>query len=423
VVGQSREGLTLTAADLDHQSEPTRPTGPAEARMPEAVVDEAMMDQMRAKIGVDLRIAHSVNNEEATRIAIAKFAGGIGDINELWTDAERGANSDFGAPVAPPSFVIGCFSGIQFGWPGLGSFHSSTDMDMLAPIYWGDTITATCRYDGFSGPRPSNFAGRMVTDHFTNTYRNQRDEKVAEIRWEVVNYERATARGSTSKRKPLTIPHPWTPDEIERVEQRVLAEKPRGENPRYWEDVTVGEAMSSLTKGPIGLTDEVAFIAGGGTPIPRLKAHAASLVDYAAHPAWSFRDPVTGAQEPIYAVHYNQAAANAMGVAYQYDVGFQRQCWQIQLMTHWVGDSGWVKHLKAQYRGFVYLSDVVDLGGEVTGKDVDEDGEHVVHLSTFARNQRGDDVMPGTVTVALPTREGSSPAARRARQADSGSRS
>jgi hypothetical protein len=22
-------------------------------------------------------------------------------------------------PVAPPSFIIGCFSGIQLGWPGL----------------------------------------------------------------------------------------------------------------------------------------------------------------------------------------------------------------------------------------------------------------------------------------------------------------
>src|SRR5690606_13736177 len=131
-------------------------------------------------------------------------------------------------------------------------------------------------------------------------------------------------------------------------------------------------------KGPIGLTDEVAFIAGGGTPIPRVKAHAAALQDYAAHPAWSFRDPVTGAQEPIYAVHYNKAAANAMGVAFQYDVGFQRQCWQIHLLTNWCGDNGWVKHVTAEYRGFVYLSDVIDLGGTVVGKSVDESGEHVV---------------------------------------------
>lgn len=386
-----------------------------EARMPEAVIDDAMIESMKAKAGIQLRIGHSVNNEEATRIAVTKFAGGIGDVNELWTDPERGRASDYGAPVAPPSFVIGCFSGIQFGWPGLGSFHSATQMELLAPIYWGDKIEASCRYDGFTGPRPSSFAGRMVTDHFTNDYVNQRGEAVAQIRWQVVNYERAAARGKSKSRK-IEVPHRWTEDELRAIEERVLAQKPRGAEPRYWEDVRVGDPIDVLTKGPIGLTDEVAFIAGGGTPIPRLKAHAAALHDYAAHPAWAFRDPVTGAQEPIYAVHYNQAAANAMGVAFQYDVGFQRQCWQIHLLTHWCGDSGWVKHLSAQYRGFVYLSDTIDLGGVVTGKSVDSDGEHVVEVTTYARNQRGDDIMPGSAVVALPTRTGAaSPVATRAR--------
>ncbi len=383
--------------------------------MPEAVIDDEMIAAMKAKAGIQLRIAHSINNEEATRIAVTKFAGGVGDTNELWTDPERGTASDYGGPVAPPSFVIGCFSGIQFGWPGLGSFHSATQMDMYRPIYWGDKISATCRYEGFTGPRPSSFAGRMVTDHFVNDYTNQHGEHVARIRWQVVNFERAAAR-KKSRTREIEVPHSWTEDELRAVEDRVLAQRPRGAEPRYWEDVQEGDELTLLTKGPIGLTDEVAFIAGGGTPIPRLKAHAAALRDYAAHPAWAFRDPVTGALEPIYAVHYNKAAANAMGVAFQYDVGFQRQCWQIHLLTNWCGDSGWVKHASAEYRGFVYLSDVIDLGGTVVGKSVDEDGEHVVHVKTFARNQRGDDVMPGTAVIALPTRSGApSPVATRAR--------
>lgn len=390
-----------------------------EARMPEAVITDEMIASMEARAGVDLRIDHSVNNEEATRIAVTKFAGGIGDVNPLWTDPEHGRRSDYGAPVAPPSFVIGCFSGIQFGWPGLGAFHNATQARFHQPVYWGDTITATCRYEGFTGPRPSSFAGKMVTDHFLNTYRNQRDEVVAEINWQVVNFERASARerakSTDTAKAELVLPHPWTEDEIQAVEKQALSEQPRGETPRYWEDVEVGQQLETVTKGPIGLTDEVAFIAGGGTPIPRLKAHAAALEDYAAHPAWSFRDPVMGSSEPIYAVHYNKAAANAMGVAFQYDVGFQRQCWQTHLLTHWAGDGGWIVACDSQYRGFVYLSDVVELGGVVTGKSVTEDGEHVVELTTYCRNQRDADVMPGHATIALPTREGPSPVARRAR--------
>lgn len=383
--------------------------------MPEGAIDDAMIEMMRAKTGIQLRIDHSINNEEATRIAVAKFAGGIGDTNTLWTDPGRGQASDFGAPVAPPSFVIGCFSGIQFGWPGLGSFHAATEMDLAAPIYWGDTITASCRYDGFTGPRPSTFADRMVVDSFTNDYRNQLGEHVAQVRWQVVNYERATARRNTSSQE-LTIPHPWTEAEVRALDEQVRAQQPRGAVPRFWDDVRVGDSIGPLTKGPIGLTDEVAFIAGGGTPIPRLKAHAAALQDYERHPAWSFRDPLTAAQEPIYAVHYNKAAANAMGVAFQYDVGFQRQCWQIHLLTNWCGDSGWVKSASAQYRGFVYVSDAIELAGTITDKYVDASGEHLVAVTTVARNQRGDDIMPGSAVVALPHRgEAVSPAARRAR--------
>jgi acyl dehydratase len=395
----------------------TRP----EARMPEALLTDELMESMGRRAGTELRIEHSTNNEEATRIAVAKFAAGIGDINPLWTDAEYARTSPFGAAVAPPSFFIGCFSGIQFGWPGLGSFHSMSRVTFKRPVYIGDTVSATCTYDGFSGPKPSRFAGRMVTDLFTNRYTNQHGDDLAEIHWEVVNFERAAAKDNTAKARSQgggpQLPHPWTPEEIARIEAQVLAEQPRGAEPRWFEDVEVGDHVDTLTKGPIGLTDEVAFVVGGGTPIPRLSAHAVALHSYAKHPAWSFRDPDTGAQEPIYSVHYNHHAARAMGVGYPYDVGFQRQCWQMHHLSHWCGDSGWIQECQSQYRRFVYLSDVVELAGTITAKRVDDDGEHVVDIETRAVNQRGENVMPGTAVVALPSREGdgSTPAGSRAR--------
>ena len=388
----------------------------AVAALPQAVLTDEMIIAMAAQVGARLRIDHSVNNEYAGRIAVARFAGGIGDINPLWTDAGYAARSPYGRPIAPPSFVIGCFSGIQFGWPGLGSFHSMSNLTFHRPVHWDDRVLASCVYDGFDGPTPSSFAGRTVTDRFVNTYVNQHDQELATIRWSVINFE----RGSASHRRRgdgagPQLPHRWDEAELAEIEARILAERPRGATPRYWDDVVVGEQLDTMTKGPIGLTDEIAFVAGGGTPIPRLKAHAAALHDYQAHPHWAFRDPVTGAREPIYSVHYNLSAARAMSVAFQYDVGFQRQCWQIHHLTHWAGDHAWLKECRAEYRRFVHLSDVVELTGEVTGKRVDESGEHVVDVRTAAVNQRGENTMPGHAVVALPVRgEDGSPAARRA---------
>src|ERR1700745_1229739 len=135
------------------------------ALMPQAELDEGMLAAMRANAGARLRIDHSVNNDIASRIAVAKFAGGIGDINPLWTDAEYGKRSPFGGPLAPPSFVIGCLSRIQLGWPGLGSFPSESQLSFDRPVYWGDAVNAACVYDGFDGPSPSRFARRAVSDH------------------------------------------------------------------------------------------------------------------------------------------------------------------------------------------------------------------------------------------------------------------
>ena len=243
-----------------------------------------------------------------------------------------------------------------------------------------------------------------MTDRFLNTYRNQLGASIATIRWKVITSNEGRprrAQGVGTAHSP-SCPNRWSEEELARIEAQVLAEEPRGSEPRWWEDVEVGDSLDVLTKGPIGLTDEIAFVAGGGIPIPRLKAHAASLHDYQAHPAWAFRDPVTGARSPSTPSTTTTARPRAMSVAFQYDVGFQRQCWQIHHLTHWCGDHAWIKECSAQYRRFVYLSDVIELGGQIVGKRIDDDGEHVVDIKTAAVNHRGETPMPGTAVVALP---------------------
>jgi acyl dehydratase len=365
---------------------------------------DAMLADMRALIGTDLRTEACLNNEHATRLAILRFCEGIGDDNPLWTDPEYAAEGPHGTLVAPPSFIFACLGSVQVGWPGLGGFHAETKMTFNRPIRVGDKITARVVFDGFEGPIESSFGGRRIKDYLRQEYRNQDGELVATFICSRMRFERSEMQKRAPSRA-VQLPHPWTEAEIAAIEADVLAEAPRGDNPRYWDDVNVGDEIDVITKGPIGLTDEIAFIAAGAAPIPRISAHGVALRRYRKHPKWAFRDPTTHALEPVYSVHYNDYAAKLQGAQAAYDVGIQRTCWGIHALTNWMGDAGKLKALTGQYRSHVYLSDVVRLGGRVDAKEIDADGDHVVKLTTWGRNQRDQEVMPGTAVVALPQRD------------------
>lgn len=373
-------------------------------RMTEARITQKMIDSMRAKLGTKLRIEDSTHNEFATKMAILKFVAGIGDTNRLWTDLDYAGNTRYKNIITPPSFIWACFAQVQFGWKGLGGFHAGCDVEFLKPIFLGDKISAECVFESFDGPKKSSFAEVTIIDHFDNRYWNQQGDLVAKYHWWVVHFARTKAREKSLK-TGIELPHPWKEDELAKIEKEILSEEIRGANPRYWEEVNIGDELKPVVKGPLGITDEIAYIIGGGVPIPRVAAHGASLRAYRKHPAWAFRDPNTYALEPIFAVHYNKQAANTMGLPQAYDVGLQRHCWGIHLITNWMGDDAWLKRSYAEYRKFVYLSDAVWLKGRVIKKYIDDDGDYCVEIERHAVNQRGEDVMPGFATIALPSRD------------------
>ncbi len=364
---------------------------------------DKMLADMRALIGTELRTAASINNEYATRTAILRFCEGIGDDNPLWTDASYAEKTHFGTLVAPPSFIFACLAGVQVGWPGLGGFHCETTLRFYKSIKVGDKITCKVIFQGFDGPDDSSFGGRRIKDYILQQYINQDDEVVGEFVCSRMRFER-TEMQKRAETRVIEVPHPWKDEEIAAIEEQILAESPRGATPRYWEDVQVGDEIDVITKGPLGLTDFIAFIAGGSAPIPRVSAHSVALKKYHKHPKWAFRDPKTHALEPVYSVHYNDYAARLQGAQMAYDVGIQRTSWGIHCLTNWMGDAGTLLEVFGQYRAHVYLGDVVRLGGRIDSKEVDAQGRHIVRVTTWAHNQRGQNVMPGTAVIALPTR-------------------
>ncbi|MFH1651285.1 MAG: MaoC family dehydratase N-terminal domain-containing protein [Chloroflexota bacterium] len=376
------------------------------AEVAESVIDDQSLAEWESRLGVELRV-NNIFNQNASYEAIRNFVNGIGDVNPLYRDPEYARGTRYGALVASPAWTASVFPHwVLQGLPGIHADHSASDWEFLRPIYLNDRITPKCFFVGFD-VKTSKFAGKTVFEYQRFEYWNQREELVSRGHNLLVRYERQTARSKsnegTGKYDYIKIPHPWKKADLAKVDEDVLREEVRGADVRYWEDVKEGEELRPVVKGPFGMTDMVAYCVGAA-PV-QLAVHIAQLRAYKKHPSWAFRDPVTHAWEPVYSVHYSVPAARGVGALYAYDVGVQRHCWLVNLLTNWMGDEGWLKRCDAQYRQFVYHSDVVWLRGKVTKKYVDDNGEYCVDVSTTGINQREENTMPGEATVILPSRE------------------
>ena len=370
----------------------------------EGRITEEGLKQLRDMDGTKLRISKMrIGNELVCKETIKRFVDGIGDTNPLWQDESYAAKTRYKTIVAPSSWLYSVMGpGVQHGLPGVHSFHAGDDWEFYKPILLGDRIRPEAIARGYEEMKGGGLAKKMIKQLQDRLYYNQRDELVAKaLRWNI-RTERADTRGS-GKFSKIKLPHPWKEEELEKIREEVLAVEIRGPLVRYWEDVEIGEELPPLIKGPIGLTDEIAWTAGYAPGW--LKANEAALKIYQEHPAWGFRDPDTFAMEPIAAVHWSKWAAQKAGLPFPYDLGAQRNSWVIQLLCNWMGDEGWLKRCLASYRAFVFLSDVVWLRGKVTGKFIDENNEYCIEIETSGFNQRGEDTIPGKALVILPSRD------------------
>jgi acyl dehydratase len=79
-----------------------------------------------------------------TQAAVVAFAELTGDRNPVHLDAEYAAHTSFGRPIVHGMFVASLISGVLGEeLPGPGSIYLGQTLRFEAPVYAGDTITAT----------------------------------------------------------------------------------------------------------------------------------------------------------------------------------------------------------------------------------------------------------------------------------------
>jgi 3-methylfumaryl-CoA hydratase len=70
--------------------------------------------------------------------------------------------------------------------------------------------------------------------------------------------------------------------------------------------------------------------------------------------------------------------------------------WLHQCVEEWLGDEGQIARINYSNRGAAYVGDTLHVGGEVTAVDADAG---TASLSVWVRNDAGDTLVPGEVSV------------------------
>jgi acyl dehydratase len=354
-------------------------------------------------------------NEEATRDGIRKYAYGFGDDNPLWTDPDYAATTRWGGVIAPPGFLEG--AGLtpklevpeshkgrgKGGLSGVHMFWAGDHIHFYNPVREGDRLWVRRFYVGIEEKERSRFGGRSAVSVRRRVYWNDDGDLIAIWDADFVHTERhaVTERTGAAEPKPPKPQHIYTESELLDIDEHYAAETVRGAEPRYVEDVSVGDDLGTRFRGPLIVGDVIAWLQGNGRH---------EIFPYRLN--WKNRQRMGGfyarnefgAWDSAMRVHWDDAYAQSVGAPRAYDYGMLRNAWIMHVVTDWMGDDAIIVRMDDRIKGFNTIGDLTRITGSV--ESVDRSGAWPeVTCSIVCANQHEDVTATGTVTVRLPSRE------------------
>lgn len=133
-----------------------------------------------------------------------------------------------------------------------------------------------------------------------------------------------------------------------------------------WDSIRAGDALPELRKKP-GVTQLVKYAAGSGDFNP---------------------------------LHHDYAFPQAKALGSIIVHGRFKYASLGQCVSDWLGHAGRIRKLSCQYRGMDFPDREMSVGGSVVRK-WEEDGERLVELELWTKNEEGKVTTPGAAVVVL----------------------
>ena len=352
-------------------------------------------------------------NTVATADAIRRFSICIGDDNPFYCSPEYAARTRWGQVIAPPGFEKSM--GIPRDRPmeedfaketgkalrGVQLFHSGGENFYYAPIVEG-TRLYRCRYVATVEEKPSEFAQRSVRVTNGLALWDDHDKVYVDgVDWFIHSERRASeSKSKYAKEEPAR----YTDEQLAEIEAAYDNEYRRGADTLYVEDVTPGETLPRMVKGPLSVTDMINLHMGAGWLIYGNWPNRLAYENRKRLRGFYSRDAFN-AWDTIQRVHWDSGLARDVGVNMMYDIGPVRQLYVSHYLTNFVGDDAWIYRVRFEFRRFNYMGDVTWLSGQVTEARIDEKLGPLMELEIKGTNQRGSDNIVASATVLLASRK------------------
>jgi acyl dehydratase len=225
-------------------------------------------------------------NNEATSDTIRHYVDGIGDNNPLFRDSAYAGKTKYGRVVAPGTFLFTHqWAATGSGLTGIHGWYSGGDWEWYSPVYAGTKLSSVAIIRDMV-VKEGRMAGRgnIYIDYGDIVYLNAgTGEILGKELYHIVWAERSAA-GSAKKERGRPI-RKYTKQEWLEILEAYEREEIRGPEPRYWEDVSIGDRVGPLIKGPLSVRDELVWLMGAGSPF--LKAHKNEFNYESRHPVSS----------------------------------------------------------------------------------------------------------------------------------------
>jgi hypothetical protein len=345
--------------------------------------EQDALEVMRRDLGQERVVAGF--NTEVTADAVGKFALGYGDRPEPWLIAN----------VVPPTFLFTFVSMTNPGTsesPRLEGWHGFWYRDSWSRtrhVHIGEVVQPSQRVAEValvSGPDGTPRIDRTLETTFSID-----GDQVAVYR-QTNRHLPASTSSARARTGTRTIPYRWAAEELqeiaERYRQTSIQRVDRAERLR------AGHRSRELQKGPMTITEQVAWLTGAGAPF--IAASMNAWLSFSTDEQ-RIRSSETGLPDMADAIHWDNAVARNAGMPAGYDRGPQRAAWLAHVLTDWLGPEVLIRSLDVRIRAPNYMGDLTRVSGVVR----EVLAESVVAVDLAANNQLGELTASADATVEL----------------------